>query len=280
MPNISPKKNSFDLGIFLSAELDESNLDPYEFRVWAHLCRRANDQKRTWGSQSNIASVCKISERKVRDVLIALESRGMIQRRLRRRQDGSRTTDDIFLLPFKPEAEVEKRHEVQNLTARDAASQAARDAVRGTGIKRHDVPRKEGIPALKEEGIPANTLEAKTASSPPIEKPSKASSEFQLIFTVIAYACYGSVENLTNTARSRTGKAVKSLIAANYNLTDVEKVIKRCLELNWKPEMITPQSIEGFAPKWRSECETQDDEAYYPILTGDFPEEPSGEAWG
>jgi hypothetical protein len=123
------------------------------------------------------------------------------------------------------------------------------------------------------------SLEAKSASSPPLEKPTKPLSEFQLIFTVIADACYGSVENLTNTARSRTGKAVKSLIAANFTVTDVQNVVKRCLELNWKPEMMTPQSIEGFAPKWRSEHDAQTTDEY-PILTGDYPEEPSGEPWG
>ncbi len=148
------------------------------------------------------------------------------------------------------------------------------------GLRETVVRQPRNLSNKEEENIQIEKpLEEKNTSSPPVENPSKPLSEFQQIFTVIAEACYGSVENLTNITRSRIGKATKSLIAAKYSVEDVQNVVKRCSD--WKPEMVTPQSIEGFAPKWRSERDAQAADEY-PILTDEHQDEQleEAEAWG
>jgi DNA-binding MarR family transcriptional regulator len=135
---VKPRGNSWNLGAFLSAQLDDSRLDPFEFRVYLHLCRRANDEQRAWPSQASIAETCVMSERKVRDVLATLEERGWIGREEQRRSDGSRTTDLVTVIGL----EASNRHHVPGV---------------GQDVPVLPAPRaaQEGIPY---EGVPSEGL--------------------------------------------------------------------------------------------------------------------------
>jgi hypothetical protein len=94
---VKPKGNSWALGAFLSSDLDDLGLDPFTFRVWLHLCRRANDEQRSWPSIPGIARVCQMSESKARRAVAFLEERGFFHREERTREDGGRTSD-LFVL--------------------------------------------------------------------------------------------------------------------------------------------------------------------------------------
>jgi hypothetical protein len=159
-------------GLFVHSDLDDAQLDPYEFRVWAHLCRRANKLGHAWGSQSDIMRVTGIGERKVREVLKSLEKRGWLQRENRRRQDGSRTTDLVILtgvvLPAYAQPSTKTAAQSENKpgfeliktgpqAAAKAANQQASRAVGNYESNRHQGRSKEEDPAFSFENHPAST---------------------------------------------------------------------------------------------------------------------------
>jgi hypothetical protein len=94
---VKPRGNSWTLGAFLAAELDDLGLDPYTFRVWLHLCRRANNEVRAFPSIPDMADVCKMSARSVQRALQVLDQAGFITREAQYRKDGSRTVDLLTL---------------------------------------------------------------------------------------------------------------------------------------------------------------------------------------
>jgi Helix-turn-helix domain len=159
-------------GTFVHSSLDDANLDPYQFRIWGHLCRRADKHGHAWSSQSNIMHVTGIGERKVREVLKSLENLGWLQRQNRRRQDGSRTTDLVILKGIKEvslnrisdtaasESDVSQKLEApkkQKRAVREAAGQQASRAVGNYEDNRHQGRDKEDVPAISFEGNPSST---------------------------------------------------------------------------------------------------------------------------
>lgn len=69
--------------IFISSALDEYGLDPYEFRILAHVARRAKSSKKgspevCFASQSSMANICGINKRKVGQVLKTLCDAGIL----------------------------------------------------------------------------------------------------------------------------------------------------------------------------------------------------------
>jgi hypothetical protein len=91
------------------------------------------DQKgRCWPSQKEIACLTSLSERAVRDALGVLEAQGYIGRELRRRQDGSRSTDIITLLFLQP-ANVAACENERPTQAASVAGGGARRAGGGAG---------------------------------------------------------------------------------------------------------------------------------------------------
>lgn len=64
--------------IFVHSEIDDLGLDPFEFRVYAHLARRAGSGS-AWPSHEAIADATKISRVKVIACLTSLEALGLIE---------------------------------------------------------------------------------------------------------------------------------------------------------------------------------------------------------
>jgi predicted RNA-binding Zn-ribbon protein involved in translation (DUF1610 family) len=76
-----------DLPVFIHSELDDYGLDPYEFRVYSRLARRAG-QGEAMESALNIAKTCGISERKVRDAINLLFAARLIEKEFRKGQSS------------------------------------------------------------------------------------------------------------------------------------------------------------------------------------------------
>lgn len=66
-----------DLGAFIPAALDDMGLDPYAFRVYCRLCRRAGTGH-AFESVPNMATACGIADRTVQRALRRLEELGLI----------------------------------------------------------------------------------------------------------------------------------------------------------------------------------------------------------
>lgn len=76
---------------FVHDFLDAYGLDPYEFRVYSHIVRRTGGkpEKECFASLATMANICKISERKVQQVLKFLVEAGMITKE----KNSGRKTD-------------------------------------------------------------------------------------------------------------------------------------------------------------------------------------------
>lgn len=74
------KDDRDDLPIFIHRELDDYGLDPYEFRVYARLARRADGKGGAYESIANMAKACGMGTTRVRQCLRSLETKHLIVR--------------------------------------------------------------------------------------------------------------------------------------------------------------------------------------------------------
>jgi hypothetical protein len=91
-------------GGLLHSQLDDMGLDVFQFRVYFHLLRRADRKSCCYPSIRSIASVCKISPRKVQEVLGELVDRQLIKRQSQRAKHGGPTSDLITIFGLPPGA--------------------------------------------------------------------------------------------------------------------------------------------------------------------------------
>ena len=88
---------------FIHDFLDAYGLDPYEFRVYSHVVRRTGGkpEKECFASLATMADICKISERKIQQVLKFLVAVGMItkEKNSRRKTDVYRVTHSSNWVP-------------------------------------------------------------------------------------------------------------------------------------------------------------------------------------
>ncbi|WP_272976901.1 hypothetical protein [Deinococcus geothermalis] len=101
----------------------------------------------------------------------------------------------------------------------------------------------------------------KDSSNPPLPPqgaarestaPVKAPTPFQETFEAVALVCYGGTEGMTTEAKSRTGKAAKSLTEAGYSAPDIP-LIAAWIGKNeaWRRGPLAPQTLSERAPAWR-----------------------------
>jgi len=74
----TPVLDERELGLFVKSEIDDYGLDPYEFRIYARIVRRAG-RGDAWESIPNMAKACMMSESRVRLSLQLLEAAGLIE---------------------------------------------------------------------------------------------------------------------------------------------------------------------------------------------------------
>lgn len=65
-------------GLFVSSEIDDFGLDPYEFRIYARIVRRAG-RSEAWESIPKMARACRMSESRARSALQLLQAAGFIE---------------------------------------------------------------------------------------------------------------------------------------------------------------------------------------------------------
>jgi helix-turn-helix protein len=75
----APDGYDFTRTAFVPAHLDDCGLDPYAYRLYCHMVRRANGLTgECFESQANMAKATRMSPRKVRSSLRLLEGRRMV----------------------------------------------------------------------------------------------------------------------------------------------------------------------------------------------------------
>lgn len=86
----SPQVGKYRSPINVNSKLDDFGLDPYEFRLYSHVARRAGKFGECFSRVEDMASVCKMSTRKVRYTLRFLCEAGLL---LEKQQPGRKTTN-------------------------------------------------------------------------------------------------------------------------------------------------------------------------------------------
>lgn len=84
-----------NLALFVPAWADEAGLTPIQFRVLAHLWRRAGKKRRCWPAAPSIRKTCRISNDAFWAAIKVLEARGFLRREKRRYNSN----EYILLLP-------------------------------------------------------------------------------------------------------------------------------------------------------------------------------------
>lgn len=92
-PGFSQASTNEKPKIFVSMQVDELGLDPYEFRVYGHIARRKN----CFASLSKIATTCCMSVRRTQYALKVLEVAGLI----RKTKSKGRTNTFVLTPPSK-----------------------------------------------------------------------------------------------------------------------------------------------------------------------------------
>jgi hypothetical protein len=91
-----------DLGAFIPAVLDDYGLDPFEFRLYGHLARRAGTGGQCWESVKAIAAHCRMDQKTVTAKLQMLSSYGLIR--------AQRRAGQTSLIVLTPSAEWVEPH--------------------------------------------------------------------------------------------------------------------------------------------------------------------------
>ena len=93
--------------IFIDYELDDLNLDVFEFRVYVHLSRKLGNNDQAWPSYNSIGRVCfagtlpNASKETLRNKAIkaikGLVAKGLIIKVVNKRNDGGNTSNHYYL---------------------------------------------------------------------------------------------------------------------------------------------------------------------------------------
>lgn len=97
---------------FVHAFLDEYGLDPYEFRLYAHIVRRTGGKAQgvCFASISKIAKICKISPRKTQQVIkILISAKFVTQNKRLGRTDEYRVEPSSEWVSKEDLVEIRKR---------------------------------------------------------------------------------------------------------------------------------------------------------------------------
>lgn len=97
---------------FVHAFLDEYGLDPYEFRLYAHIVRRTGGKAQgvCFASISTISKICKMSPRKTQQVIkILISAKFVTQNKRPGRTDEYRVEPSSEWVPYKDLVEIRKR---------------------------------------------------------------------------------------------------------------------------------------------------------------------------
>jgi len=78
MTTLRQDRSEFNV-LFVHSELDDYGLDANEFRIYAHLARRANGKNRAWPGMTSMSIACRMNRHTVLRVIFCLECYGLIK---------------------------------------------------------------------------------------------------------------------------------------------------------------------------------------------------------
>jgi hypothetical protein len=157
-------KEQQELGLFVRSELDDYGLDPYEFRIYARIVRRAG-RSDAWESIPNMAKACMMSESRARRAIQVLEAARLIESIERSGYSALRrlTPKSVWVHPDQLSAIRAMLTRTKSVTPSksDTGSQAHTPSKSDTGVVTEVIPLPlakvtgEGIPI---EGNPIKVL--------------------------------------------------------------------------------------------------------------------------
>lgn len=156
---LTRKKTKQDRLAWIHSELDETDLDPFTFRVYFHLVRRSNDGK-AWPMQKSIADACGISLRQVSRCIALLEERALIVVTQNGKASGGRSTT------YHLTAASEWLKNAAQRQSDTPDSHVGSEPTRQVGVA--DMP--VGHSAIQEEGNPTKEIHH-SIPDPSIKKP-------------------------------------------------------------------------------------------------------------
>lgn len=152
--------------VFIHSRLDDYGLTPPQFRVYAHIARRASSGA-AWPSITNIARICKLHPQTVRRAL-----RVLVQHRLITREPRSGTTPIYRLTPasqWQPPLNINGTPSASDTPTSDSESTPAKriqshpsetDGVKGNPSEGNPVKENIHIPSTSTLGVSCNEAEA------------------------------------------------------------------------------------------------------------------------
>ncbi|MCC7518003.1 MAG: helix-turn-helix domain-containing protein [Verrucomicrobiae bacterium] len=78
MNTLRQDRSEFNV-LFVHSQLDDLGLDVYEFRIYAHLARRANGKTKAWPGITSMSRACRMKRHTVIRAIHQLEERGLIR---------------------------------------------------------------------------------------------------------------------------------------------------------------------------------------------------------
>lgn len=218
--------------VYIGSAIDESDLDPYEFRVYCHLKRRAQDGE-VWERQAKIAEICKMSRKTVNEVMTRLEEKGWIEQEGRATVSGQ-TSNLVYLLeaPCNP-----RLHPAVTVgyTPLSPTVTAEGTPLEGTPLKGKSVaPSKAKSREEKKQGK-GNTGSG-AAQNP--------------VFDAIIEQLYpqGAASN-----DGLIAKVSQGLTAGGWTAEDVTRVLVWRAKDSWWAKKLTLPSFQKYAEDWRRE---------------------------
>lgn len=184
-------KDEQALGLFVKSDFDDYGLNPYEFRIYARIVRRAG-RSDAWESIPNMAKACMMSERRARRALQVLEAAGLIESIERSGYSALRrlTPKSVWVHPDQLSAirAMQTRTKSATPSKSDTGGKAHTKSKSDTGVVAEMTPlplakvTDEGIPI---EGIPIKVLPLTSESEMGGQKENLNSTD-QLVCAVIS----------------------------------------------------------------------------------------------
>jgi hypothetical protein len=78
MRTLRQDRSEFNV-LFVHSELDDLGLDSHEFRIYAHLARRANGKSKAWPGITSMSQACRMKRNSVIRTIRRLETKGLIR---------------------------------------------------------------------------------------------------------------------------------------------------------------------------------------------------------
>lgn len=234
--------------IFIHSELDDLGLDPFTFRIYGRLARRAGERG-AFESVPNMAKHCKMSERQVRYSLKILLQFNLIRKTEHPGKPANYTLTD--LPEWKNPQEETTKEQPENAPAPDAPLHHMQPTPAPyAGLPLHHMQPKvihdKGTPIKREiaRAFPSDENPF-TTENPPIEE---SDLKAEKLFHIIHEGC-NLPPKLDRKIEKRIYNCVDNLMLGFYSIPDVEAFISEWRQS--KSLALTPERLASDIGEWR-----------------------------